>query len=145
MLAAEVLSRTSTAVLMAVLSIVVYTLGLAVYRIYLHPLRKFPGPKLAAASFWYEFYYDVVRGGQYTFEIIRMHEIYGMPQPAQADLTSTLLEQWLNATFALIRLTWEYVRCVKFLTADERPCLSTYRSHNPNQSRRAPLQRSGIY
>ncbi|KFX99303.1 hypothetical protein V490_01849 [Pseudogymnoascus sp. VKM F-3557] len=34
-------------------------------------------PKLAAVSFWYEFYYDVVQGGQYTFEIGRMHEKYG--------------------------------------------------------------------
>jgi hypothetical protein len=25
----------------------------------------------------YEFYYDVVKGGQYTFEIRRMHERYG--------------------------------------------------------------------
>lgn len=91
MSASEVLSRISIAVLIIILSIVVYTLGLAVYRIYLHPLRKFPGPKLAASSFWYEFYYDVVCGGQYTFEIGRMHEIYGMSQPAAADPTPTLL------------------------------------------------------
>ncbi|KAL2060745.1 hypothetical protein VTL71DRAFT_9387, partial [Oculimacula yallundae] len=38
---------------------------------------SFPGPKLAAVSFWYEFYYDVILGGQYTFEIARMHEKYG--------------------------------------------------------------------
>ena len=47
------------------------------YRIYLHPLAKFPGPKLAALSHWYEAYYDVLKKGQYIFEIERMHQKYG--------------------------------------------------------------------
>jgi hypothetical protein len=47
------------------------------YRIYLHPLAKFPGPKLAALSHWYEAYYDVLKKGKYTFEIGRMHQKYG--------------------------------------------------------------------
>ena len=50
---------------------------LVVYRLYLHPLAKFPGPRFAAATVWYEFYYDGLRRGQYTFEIGRMHEKYG--------------------------------------------------------------------
>ncbi|KAK7949582.1 Cytochrome P450 monooxygenase sdnE [Apiospora saccharicola] len=43
------------------------------------PLSKFPGPKLAAISGWHELYYDLVHkgGGQFTFEIKRMHERYG--------------------------------------------------------------------
>ncbi|KFY46117.1 hypothetical protein V495_02642 [Pseudogymnoascus sp. VKM F-4514 (FW-929)] len=55
----------------------VYVVTQAVYRLYFSPIANFPGPKLAAVSFWYEFYYDVVQGGQYTFEIGRMHEKYG--------------------------------------------------------------------
>ncbi|KFY39939.1 hypothetical protein V494_03739 [Pseudogymnoascus sp. VKM F-4513 (FW-928)] len=55
----------------------VYVITQAAYRLYFSPIAKFPGPKLAAVSFWYEFYYDVVLGGQYTFEIGRMHEEYG--------------------------------------------------------------------
>ncbi|KAM7215804.1 Cytochrome P450 [Rhypophila decipiens] len=55
----------------------VYGLSLVVYRFYLSPLSKFPGPKLAAATFWYEFYYDAVLGGQYTFHIAQLHKKYG--------------------------------------------------------------------
>ena len=54
-----------------------YILCLVYYRVFLHPLCRFPGPKLAAATLWYEFYYDVVLGGRYIFEIERMHERYG--------------------------------------------------------------------
>ncbi|KAE8359938.1 cytochrome P450 [Aspergillus caelatus] len=47
------------------------------YRLFLHPLRKFPGPKLAAISHLYEFYYDVIKGGTYVEKINRMHCAYG--------------------------------------------------------------------
>lgn len=57
---------------------VFYVLGLYVYRIYYDPLSKIPGPKLAAASLWYEFYYDVVKQGQYTWKIWEMHDKYGI-------------------------------------------------------------------
>lgn len=49
----------------------------SVYRFYFHPIRRFPGPKLAAITSCYEFYYDVVRNGRYLFEIGQMHEKYG--------------------------------------------------------------------
>lgn len=49
-----------------------------VYSIYFGPLSKFPGPKLAAATLWYEFYYDVILQGRYTFKIKELHEKYGM-------------------------------------------------------------------
>lgn len=58
--------------------LVLYVTSLVVYRLYLSPLSKFPGPKLAAATLLYEFYYDVVRYGQYTFKIKELHEKYGM-------------------------------------------------------------------
>jgi hypothetical protein len=54
-----------------------YCLGLGVYRLYFHPLAKYPGPKLAAWTLWYEFYYDAIRCGQYTFKIQQMHHEYG--------------------------------------------------------------------
>ena len=59
-------------------ALALYISGLYLYRVFFDPLSKFPGPKLAAASLWYEFYYDVVKKGRYTWEIARMHDRYGM-------------------------------------------------------------------
>lgn len=58
--------------------LLVSLLGLAVYRLHFDPLAPFPGPKLAALTRYYEFYFDAVRGGLYTTEIGRMHEKYGL-------------------------------------------------------------------
>ncbi|KAF7864391.1 hypothetical protein EAF04_006525 [Stromatinia cepivora] len=55
----------------------VYQVGLLVYRLWICPLARFPGPRLAAGSLWYEFYYDVWLEGQYTFKIRELHEVYG--------------------------------------------------------------------
>jgi hypothetical protein len=56
---------------------VLYLASLAVYRLYLSPLAKFPGPRLAAATYLYEGYYDVVKRGKYTFKIRDLHQEYG--------------------------------------------------------------------
>ena len=56
---------------------VLYLIGLALYRLYLSPIAKFPGPKLAALTKWYEFYYDVVKRGQFSAHIRELHKIYG--------------------------------------------------------------------
>jgi hypothetical protein len=56
-----------------------YRLLLALYNVSpFHPLYKFPGPKLAAASYLYEAWYDLVKVGRYSWEIKAMHEKYGM-------------------------------------------------------------------
>ena len=54
-----------------------YGLALIVYRLYLHPLAKFPGPRLAAATSWYEVYYDVYLSGKFRNKIKDMHSQYG--------------------------------------------------------------------
>jgi hypothetical protein len=67
----------STIILVTFLLLGVYIVGLALYRLYFSPIAKFPGPKLAALSRWYEFYYEVVRKGQFTFRIQELHKQYG--------------------------------------------------------------------
>ncbi|KAF4955747.1 hypothetical protein FGADI_4318 [Fusarium gaditjirri] len=75
-------SSNSLAVLLSIdwailLLFIVTCLYLAIKRLYFSPLARFPGPKLAALTMWYEFYYDVVKRGSYFRQIARMHDLYG--------------------------------------------------------------------
>lgn len=57
--------------------VVLYFTYTTVYRLFLSPIAGFPGPKLAAWTYWYEFWYDVVAEPEYTFKIGRLHKQYG--------------------------------------------------------------------
>jgi hypothetical protein len=77
-----------------VVAVTTYGVLLATYRVTLHPLAKFPGPKLAAMTLWYEFYYDVILWGQLTNRIERMHKEYGessnfAPRPSRLVIRRT--------------------------------------------------------
>ncbi|KAF2107670.1 cytochrome P450 [Lophiotrema nucula] len=67
----------SRVALLSLVTAVVYVRSLVVYRLYLHPLAKFPGPRLAAITSWYEAYYEIVLKGQYSRKISELHDIYG--------------------------------------------------------------------
>lgn len=54
-----------------------YIIGLGVYRLWLSPIASFPGPKLAALTGWYEFYYNIILDGAYVFRIEEMHRQFG--------------------------------------------------------------------
>ncbi|KAL8787770.1 MAG: hypothetical protein Q9195_007639 [Heterodermia aff. obscurata] len=56
---------------------VIYTGSLIVNRLFLSPIACFPGPKLAAVTFWYEFYFDVFHRGRYVVQIAKLHARYG--------------------------------------------------------------------
>lgn len=71
--------------------VIIYLATLAFYRLFLHPLARFPGPKLAAASRWYEAYYDVVQNGQYAFQIKEMHKKYGKSHSASCSYSRVIL------------------------------------------------------
>lgn len=70
----NVLSNLGVTVLPA---LALYIAALYLYRLDLHPLAGYPGPKLAAVSNWYEFYYDVIQQGAFTAHIQELHKQYG--------------------------------------------------------------------
>lgn len=76
-----------------------YLVILAVYRLYFSPLAKFPGPKLAALTLWYEAWYDIYKGGQYTFEIGKMHEIYGTGAISNQTALCIVLTDFQNRAY----------------------------------------------
>ncbi|KAK8113323.1 hypothetical protein PG984_013849 [Apiospora sp. TS-2023a] len=87
-----------------------YRLLLALYNVSpFHPLHKFPGPRLAAATFLYEFWFDFVRHGRYVNEIRKMHEVYGPivrinPEELHC-LDSSFHRHYLNANVGPVAVT----------------------------------------
>lgn len=68
--------------ILAILAVFVAAGGLAIYRLFLSPLARFPGPKLAALTGWYEVYFDCFKRGRFWVEIEEMHKKYGIfPAP----------------------------------------------------------------
>lgn len=61
----------------ALVLLVTHSGATVIYRLYLHPLAKYPGPRLAAATYWYDFYWEVRKRGQFAFQIQRLHQQYG--------------------------------------------------------------------
>src|ERR1700761_7964059 len=62
------------------LFLVLWTVSFAIkvlYRLFFHPLRRFPGPKLAAATHLYEYYWDLVNHGKLVFKLQELHKQYG--------------------------------------------------------------------
>lgn len=56
----------------------VYKLVVIIHRLYFSPLRNFPGPRLAAMTTLYEFYYDALRGYTFVGHIKELHQKYGI-------------------------------------------------------------------
>lgn len=66
-----------SSLLFGLLAVGLYFLLGAIHRLYFSPIAQFPGPKLAAVTFWYEFYYDIILRGQYIFKVRELHATYG--------------------------------------------------------------------
>ena len=56
---------------------ILYLTAGAIYRLYFHPLARFPGPKLAALTGWYEFYHDIVHRGRFLWKLSELQDRYG--------------------------------------------------------------------
>ena len=83
----------STSVLLyVVLLFIAYILGVVLHRLYFSPLAKFPGPKLAALTLWYEAYYDIVKCGKYTFKLKELHDKYGKYLKYMRKLVAQIFE-----------------------------------------------------
>lgn len=54
-----------------------YLVLIIVYRLFFSRLAHIPGPRLAAATRLYEFYYDVILRGRFTMKIQELHKQYG--------------------------------------------------------------------
>ena len=58
-------------------AVVAFLVYCAVYRVTLHPLAMFPGPRLAALSSAYQARYDLGLTSSYVFKFPELHEKYG--------------------------------------------------------------------
>ena len=71
------MSTVSSPYLLGAVLLSLYYLSLIIYRLFLSPLARLPGSKLTAVTGWYETYLDVVKGGQFTYQIEKWHKRYG--------------------------------------------------------------------
>ncbi|KAL3449662.1 cytochrome P450 [Aspergillus insuetus] len=87
---------------LAALSLLAYATYLVIYRLYFHPLRHFPGPKLAAATFWYEVYHDWFRGPYpgCSWNVDSLHKRYGPIIRKTPDELSIRDPEYLDTFFA---------------------------------------------
>ncbi|KAI1146658.1 trichodiene oxygenase [Nemania diffusa] len=91
--------------------LLMYLAGNILYRLTLHPLARFPGPKLAAITRWYEAYYDIILDGQYTSKIESLHRKYGSIiriSPCELHVSDPLFLNTLYNHDIMKKYAWSY-------------------------------------
>lgn len=73
-----------------------YLVIVCVRRVYFHPLSQFPGPRLAAVTRWYEFYFDIIKGGIFSKQFPALHQKYGTLIPFVATSDSSLANHMIR-------------------------------------------------
>ncbi|KUJ06910.1 cytochrome P450 [Mollisia scopiformis] len=121
----------------AAATLAVYCGSVAFYRLFFHPLSKFPGTKLAAITRWYEAYYDLILEGQYTFKIAEMHKTYGPIVRISPYELHVLDHAFYEKLYGLHdgRNKYEWA-CKGFIAPGATICTSVDALH---QARRSPL------
>ena len=69
-------------VLVVLIFVAIWRTSKVVYRLVWHPLAKFPGPRIAAATNLYCAYYDCVVGGTVCKKVAELHDKYGSSRSA---------------------------------------------------------------
>jgi hypothetical protein len=70
--------------LLGFLATVAYGVFTVVSRLFLHPLAKFPGPRLAGATGLWKAYFQCTKS--FTHELIKLHEVYGRCHAIQPEI-----------------------------------------------------------
>lgn len=83
-------------------SFILYQCTIIIQRLYFSPLAKFPGPKLSAATYLVEFYYDILKGegGQLLFEYRKWHKQYGPIIRVNPDELHVQDSSWYETLYA---------------------------------------------
>ncbi|KAG8531742.1 uncharacterized protein KY384_003374 [Bacidia gigantensis] len=117
-----------------------YHLGLVVYRLFFAPLAGFPGPKIAAVTGLYEFYYDYVKNGSYLYRIEQMHRDYGPIVRVNPEELSIDDADFYNEIYVVEskRRTDNYHAFAKGLGFDDSHFITD--KHDLHRRRRKPLE-----
>ena len=73
------------------LASIVYHLLTGVYNLYLHPLSKYPGPKIAAFTEWWKTYVEVYRHESLVERLFELHSLHG---ESQYKICTVVLTYW---------------------------------------------------
>lgn len=121
-----------------------YRIVVALYNISpLHPLARFPGPKIAASSYLYEAYNDWWLVGRYGKVIARMHEQYGPVvriNPNELHCSDPAFTDEIYAGPGRVRDKWQH----QLNTGGAGPVSVTGFStvpHELHRARKAPLSK----
>ncbi|KAJ5683456.1 hypothetical protein N7462_006621 [Penicillium macrosclerotiorum] len=90
-------------------SVIAYGFVVGIYRLHVHPLSKFPGPRLAGLTGLYELYFAAWGADSFSTEIERMHQKYGPVvriTPDEVHVQEQLFnpdsaDDWIKGTKAL--------------------------------------------
>ena len=82
----------SKAITCLVLGCLAYQVTRLFYNIFLHPLKKYPGPIGAQATDWYKTYIELFQQKNWTDQLFELHKQYGkcyLDQFSVVDRTTT--------------------------------------------------------